>query len=469
LTTAPAAAVLTGIVARPGSAAASRPNDARPEQASHEGGCDVSKADHLAAAIVVAVAVILCVAVLLGFAARKLRQPAVIGQIVAGITLGPSVLGRMPGNLSQHLFPATALPVLSVLSQVGVVMFMVAVGYELNLRRLAGRQQSVAAVSVGAFATPMALGAVAALILLGGHDHIAQHRGSAAAFIGYFAVAMSITAVPVLASILQDRRMQDTTVGAVSLTAAGAMDVVAWLVLAMVVGSTGTRPIAEVWGLTLLYAAVMVAAVRPALRWWVNWRPANDTAFRGCVMLALAMGSAWVTAELGLHFIFGALLFGLIMPRKPSGLPDSELIMPISSGASMLLPIFFVTAGFGVNIEAMGAGQVALLVVLIAVGFAGKVGGGLLAARASGMGWLEAYRVGALMNSRGLTELIALNIGLTAGLIGTQMYTVLVLMALALTAMTGPLLSWADVRSDPSGLSRPRLVKPFSLTMRGTT
>jgi Kef-type K+ transport system membrane component KefB len=407
----------------------------------------MSKTADLTAALIASIAVILFVAVLFGYLAEKLHEPPVIGQIAAGIALGPSLVGRLPGHLTSRLFPASVLPILSEIAQVALIMFIFSVGCELNLDLLRRRRRSIVAVSTGAFLTPMALGSITAVILLSTHGEIARHHGGSAAFVVYFAVALSITAVPVLAGILKDWRLDFTPAGIVSLTAAGVMDVAGWFILAILMAATSGRPVVSTCVLSVAYVIAMVAVVRPLLRWWLGFLPETSAALRTGTVTAAALASSWVTAELGLQVIFGALFLGLLMPRRPDGQVAEDLLRPVNSAAGILLPVFFITAGLSVNLETLHADDVLFLLIVTLVALAGKLGGGLAGARVSGMGWLDAYRVGTLVNTRGLTELIALQIGLAAGFIDTRMYTVLVLMALILTAATGPLLSWAGMGS----------------------
>lgn len=382
-------------------------------------------------------------------AATRLRQPAVTGQILAGILLGPSLLGRLPGHPDAKVFPPAMLPYVNVVAQVGLVLFMYCVGYELDVRLLRGRLRSVAMVSAVSLLLPMALGAGAALTFLrqgpGGRAH-------AAPFVLFMAIAVSITAVPVLARVIREWGLGVTVPGTVSMAAAAVMDVAGWLLLAVAVmgGSrTGDFPVPDTALLFVLYLAGMLLLVRPALRRLLPGDGAEGPARLLPIVIALAMGSAWVTGALGLNVIFGAFLAGLLTPRRPDGAPDPGLLHPVEQAGNLLLPLFFVVTGLSVDIGALRPGDILPEAGICAIAIAGKVGGGLLGSRLARLPLRESAVIGALLNTRGLTELIALNVGRQAGLVDARVYTMLVLMALITTAMTGPLLH---------ALKAPRLV-----------
>jgi len=404
--------------------------------------------DILIAEVIGDVALVLAVASVLGAIARRCGQPAVIGQILAGILLGPSALGRLPGHLSARLFPHSALPALTVLSQVAVVIFMFAVGYELDRRALRRRHRAVWLVAVCALIVPMSLGAGSALVFRSqiaklGQPHVSH---SMVLFMG---VALAITALPVLAAISRERGIAGTVPGVVAASAAGVMDVAAWVVLAAaLVGTPGRtgRPWPETLGLIVCFAAVMLLGVRPVLRFWLSRRRAMSNQLP--VALVLALGSAWVTASLGLHPVFGGFLAGLTMPG-PDGTPDAEVLRPMEEIGGILLPLFFVVTGLSVNVGALNGDAVALLVILCALASAGKLGPGYLAAKLGGLCRRDAATVAALVNTRGLTELIALNVGLSAGLIDQRLFSILVLMAVLTTIATSPLLSLIRARAAP--------------------
>jgi Kef-type K+ transport system membrane component KefB len=395
--------------------------------------------DAIIAHVIGAVAVISALAVLLSGLARRLGQPPVVGQILAGIAMGPSVLGHLPGGIDTAVVPHAIIPYLSVLAQIGLVLFMFSVGYEIDLELLRGSGRAVATISAGSFLLPMLLGAGLALVI---GDRASQEGGlGTVTFVLFLVIALSITAVPVLISIVRDRGLTPTLPGTLSIAAATVVDVVGWSTLGVIIAlhSGKGRSLAVTTTLTIGYLLLMLLVVRPALRWGV--RHGLCTPKWAGAVVALAMASAWATASLNLHTIFGAVLFGLVMPRQLDGTAASPVLGAIDRAGELLMPVFFVTAGLSVDVSALRGGDFVLLAVVIALAMLGKVGGGTLASRAVGLSWHDSAAVGICMNTRGLTELIVLNIGLQAGLIDTSLYTVLIVMAVVTMLMTGPLLS----------------------------
>jgi Kef-type K+ transport system membrane component KefB len=387
------------------------------------------------------IALVTLVSSLLSVVARRCGQPGVIGQILTGVLLGPSVLGRLPGHLTVHLFPHAVLPSLTSLAQVAVVIFMFTVGYELDFGSIRGRGRAVPLVAAAALAVPMGLGIACVPLYHSGFAAIGE-RDDGHSFVLFMGVAMSITAMPVLASIVRERGLAGTTAGVVATAVAGTMDVLAWLVLAAALVGTGQSGRFS-WPVTLLltacFVAVMLIVARPALSWWTN-RSQSLLADPVPVAFALAMGSAWVTAKLGLQPVFGGFLAGLSM-RGRNGVPDAEVVRSMEQAGKLLLPLFFIVTGLSLDIGAMHGDALVLLVVLFLIASGGKLAPAYAASRLSGLGPRQSGTVAALVNTRGLTELIALNVGLQAGLINQRLFTVLVLMGLMTTLMTGPLLS----------------------------
>lgn len=401
----------------------------------------------LTAEVIGDIAVVCLATRLLGSAARKLGQPAVIGWIVAGILLGPSLLGRLPGNLTAHLFPATALPYLSVLAQVAIVVFMFIVGYEFSLGLLRGHGAAVPIVAVSALAIPLLLGSGTAAASWRRFGSLAGPHTSEHLFVIFMGIALSITALPVLAAIVRERGLAGTTVGTVATGAAGAMDLTAWLVLAAALVTTqqGTgRSWQETTLLAIGFVVVMLFVVRPVLKFLMS-RPGSVLSNQVPVAFLLAMGSAWVTAELGVHPIFGGFLAGLAMPRL-NGAQDADVVRSMNELGDFLLPLFFAVTGLSVNIGALHGSDYVLLLIIIVVASAGKLGPAYAGSRLSGLRPQQSAGVAVLINTRGLTELIVLNIGLTAQIISQSMFTILVLMALVTTLATAPLLAAIDHR-----------------------
>ncbi|WP_327674310.1 cation:proton antiporter [Kitasatospora sp. NBC_00458] len=401
------------------------------------------------------VALVVLVSWLSGGVARRLNQPTVIGQILGGIALGPTLLGRLPGDPTTFLFPAEARPFLSVLAQIAIVLFLFVAGYEIDFRTFRAGRTAVN-VALAALLAPMGL-TLAAVSLCGGlFSAVDPAHAGRTSFAMFMAVAISITALPVLAAIVRERA-PGTTAGAVSIAAAGLMDVAAWLVLAAVLSDSGhaTRwswPVAL--ALLVGFAAFLFGCLRPVLRWWLA-RPASLLSNPVPVALVVALGSAWVTESLGLHAVFGGFLAGMAMPRR-DGAPDADVLGPMEQVANLLLPLFFVVTGLSVNLGAVGADGLGLLGLLLLVAIAGKIVPTYGVARLHRLDPRQSALVAVMVNTRGLTELIVLEVGKSAGLIGQKLYAVLVMLALITTVMTGPLLQLiGDERKDGRRPTRP--------------
>ena len=411
--------------------------------------------DTITATVTADIAVIMGLSSLLGAAARKIGQPAVVGQIITGIILGPSLLGHLPGHLMTRLLPADVLPYLNVLAQVGVVVFMFVAAYEVGFGSMTGRSRSVSMLVIAALFVPMALGSGSAVVFRSMFAAVSPHSHSGHSFILYVGVATAITALPVLAAIVRERGIASTTPGLVAMSAAGGMDVLAWLALAAAIAGT-SHSSHRSWLVTSAmivgWAALMMLVARPALRWWFS-RSSAVLAQQLPVAIILTMTNAYVTTSLGLHAVFGGFLAGLVMPRI-GGAPDIDVLRAMESASTLLLPLFFVGTGLSLNISALGTSDLGLLAIIIVIASAGKLGPSYAAARVSGLSSRQSATVAALLNTRGLTELIALNIGLQSGIISARLFTIFVLMALVTTASTGPLLSLigrGSARRQPDG------------------
>lgn len=392
------------------------------------------------------IGVILLVGAALGALARKLGQPKVIGEIAAGIVLGPSLLGLLPGEVTQELFPLDVRPLLSAVSQVGLVLFMFVVGWEFERRLIRPYARLAVGVSVSSIVLAFGLGVAAAVVLYPHHDTVAGHHISFTAFATFMGTAMSVTAFPVLARILAENRLIDTRVGALSLASAAIDDVLAWCLLAYVsalVSSDGDYAgLARIGALSIGYVVLMFLVVRPLVsrlvwRWAAmeRWHPLL------AVLCAGVFASSWLTSWIGVHQIFGAFLFGFVMPREPRRVLAAHLRRPLDDVSVVLLPVFFIVTGLGVDLGALTAADYLALCLVVGVACVGKLLGAIAPARLSGLSWREAKDLGLLMNTRGLTELIILNAAVSLGVLDGRMFTVLVIMALVTTAMAAPLLS----------------------------
>lgn len=387
--------------------------------------------------------------------ARRAGQPPVVGEILVGIALGPSLLGLLPGDLSRVLFPLDARPFLQLVAQLGLVLFMVGVGYDLEPEHLRGRSRSVVSVSAGSLVLPFGAG-----IALGSWL-VSRHPGTAAApvFVLMFACAMAMTAFPVLARIVADAGMTDRPVGRVALISASINDLVAWVVLAAVLALAGAHGGTPPWLLLLglcAHLAVLVAARRhllPTLLRWAGRAAGRDSAVL-VVLVAAALASAGLSSVLGIHAVVGAFAFGVAIPRVLADDVVASVRPTIDRMSMVLLPIFFVVAGFGVDVTSLGGAGVVDLAVVVVVACCSKLLGAGLGALAGGMSRRQAADLGVLMNARGLTELIVLQIGRQTGVLDQSVFTIMTLMAILTTVAAGPLLGlvrghWKEPAAAP--------------------
>jgi Kef-type K+ transport system membrane component KefB len=419
----------------------------------------------LAAQLFLQLACILLACRMVGQFAARVGQPRVIAEMLTGFVLGPSVFGWLWPDAHALIFPAGSLSAIYILSQVGLALYMFCVGLEFRVDLLAGLGRRAIAVSVAGIAGPFLLGGALALPLqrAGGFFPEAVLPVEAALFMG---AAMSITAFPVLARIIRERGITGTAVGALALSAGAIGDAAAWMVLAGVLGSLSGQ--ASVAVLTVAgavgFGLFVVLGLRPLLLQRLTAQTAQHervSSVTFLVMLALLMLSAWFTERIGVHGVFGAFLLGASVPR---GLLTAELrrmIEPLTT--ALLVPLFFVYAGLHTQLAILDSTGLWLTTALVFITACG--GKGIfcwLAARLTGASTREALAVATLMNARGMVELILLNIGLSRGLITPTLYTMLVIMAIATSVMTGPLFSvvWhrgrqgdvADDRLAASGL-----------------
>lgn len=410
--------------------------------------------------------VIIAVTRLCASAIQRFRQPAVIGEVIGGILLGPSALGLLWPAAGAFLFPPASLASLGFLSQIGLILFMFVVGMELNSDVLKKEARAAVLISHASILVPFLLGSWLALSLYKGY---APEGAPFLPFCLFMGIAMSITAFPVLARIIQERRLSGSPLGTLALTCAAVDDLTAWCALAVVVGVSrqGTiRGSLGMTGLCVLYIAAMLLVVRPALGRWLENRPAESLLGKGTMAAALLvmLASALATEAIGIHALFGAFLAGIVMPQEAAfrqglahRLEDFSTVI--------LLPLFFALSGLRTHLgllDSPAAWAACGLIILVAV--AGKLGGSSLVARWAGTPWRESLAIGALMNARGLVELVVLNIGYDLKIISPEIFTMMVVMALATTLMTGPLLELfvpdllrAAARLDPARAKRENL------------
>lgn len=378
----------------------------------------------------------------LGTFFRYLGQPPVVGEVIAGIALGPSLLGAFAPTAALYLLPPNVAPYLGVLAQVGVIFFMFLVGLELDTSLLRDKPHAALAISHASIVAPLVLGGLTALWL---YPLLSTSAVPFDLFAMFMGVAMSITAFPVLARILIDRGVSKTPLGVIALSCAAVDDVSAWCLLAVVAQMAGSRTGAASLTIAaaLVYVGVMFTVVRPWVGRYVARLEARGELSRGGIALVIVglLLSALVTEAIGIHAIFGAFLLGAVIPHN-ARLAEALREKLEDLVVVLLLPAFFAFTGMRTQIGLLSTGQHWLMCgVIIAVACAGKLGGSYVAARLSGLSPRDAGSLGALMNTRGLMELVVLNLGLDLGIISPTLFAMMVLMAIVTTVATSPLLS----------------------------
>jgi len=389
--------------------------------------------------ILLALAAVIITGRLLGALFRRVGQPPVIGEVIGGIVLGPSLLGRIAPEASRYILPVEIAPHLEFVAQLGVIFYMFLVGLDLDPSLLRNRGRAVVATSLSSIVLPFGLGSALAFYL---YPRVSSADVELTNFVLFLGLAMSITAFPVLARILTDCRLARTDLGAIALTAAAVGDVGAWSLLAFVVGivhsSAGSALPNAVF--TVGFVALMFTAVRPvAVRISRDSDSASPAPGRLALMVVGLLAAALAAHAIGIHAVFGAFLFGAVAPH------DSPLAKKLKAGLEkpvtlLLLPAFFAFTGMRTEIGLVSGVDAWLLCGLIVlVATAGKFGGAFIAARSTGLALRPAAALGALMNARGLMELIVLNVGLELGVISPTLFTMMVVMALVTTLIATPI------------------------------
>ena len=389
--------------------------------------------------LLLAMAAVIVVGRLLAPVFRAVGQPPVVGEVIAGIVLGPSLLGRLSPDAFRYILPADVAPLLGIVAQLGVILYMFLVGLELNPEVVRQRAHAAVMTSLASILLPFGLGWVLAVYL---YPRFATSDVAFTHFALFVGVAMSITAFPVLARILTDRRMSRTELGALALSCAAVDDITAWCLLAFIVGvvQAASSGVVLVILMTLAFIAFIFTAVRPIAVRVARQVEDRDPSHATIAMVVVAvLAAALVTEGIGVHAIFGAFLLGTVIPH------DSRLARVIKERFEdlvtiLLLPAFFAFTGMRTQIDLVTGSEWLVVALIIGVATAGKFGGTLLGARVSGLSWRSAASLGILMNTRGLMELIVLNVGLDLGVISPKLFTMMVLMALATTIATTPVL-----------------------------
>lgn len=418
------------------------------------------------AILILQIAIILILSRLLGYLSKKIKQPSVIGEIVAGIVLGPSVLGALSPQLFAFIFPADSIEILHALSQVGLILFMFIVGMELDFNVLKRSAGIAVMVSHASIILPFALGVGLSYYL---YTDFAPANVSFLAFSLFIGTAMSITALPILARIIQERGLTNTKLGTMALTCGAIDDITAWGILAAVIAIVHSGSWLEA-GVTFLLSAVyislMIWLVRPFLEKVGKVYIARETLSKQvmAVIFILLLLSAFITEVIGIHALIGAFFAGIIMPKTAEFKKNViEKIEDVS--LVLLMPLFFAFTGLRTEIGLLNEGNIwTAFFLVLTVAVVGKFAGSALAARFGGLSWEVSLSLGTLMNTRGLIMLIVLNIGYDFGVISPEMFAIMVLMALITTFMTGPVLSFIQYLFRKTGQPEGEMViRPYRI------
>ncbi|MFA9189001.1 cation:proton antiporter [Flavobacterium sp. FBOR7N2.3] len=438
----------------------------------------VDNLQHPLAILLAQIVTIILAARLFGWIFRKIGQPSVIGEMIAGIVLGPSLVGMYFPEFSALLFPEASLGNLQFLSQIGLIFFMFVIGMELDLKVLKNKAHDAVVISHASIVIPFALGLTLAYFIYPVFAPMGVEFSSFGLFLG---IAMSITAFPVLARIVQEREMQKTKLGTIAITCAAADDITAWCILAVVIAIVKAGSFTSalyVIGLAILYVIVMLKIVRPFLKRVGDLNSTRESLNKPVVAIFFItlLFSAYLSELIGIHALFGAFLAGAIMPENNKfrnifieKVEDVSIIV--------LLPLFFVFTGLRTQIGLLNDPYLwKITAIIIAVAVVGKFFGSAFAAKFVGQSWKDSLAIGALMNTRGLMELVVLNIGYDLGVLSTEIFTMMVIMALVTTFMTGPALDFIDfifknkatiIPEEISNKSKYKILFSFSTPEKG--
>lgn len=438
----------------------------------------IENLQHPLAILLAQIVTIILVARLFGWMFRKIGQPSVIGEMIAGIVLGPSLVGMYFPEFSAALFPKESLGNLQFLSQIGLIFFMFVIGMELDLKVLKNKANDAVVISHASIVIPFALGLTLSYFIYPIFAPMGVEFSSFGLFLG---IAMSITAFPVLARIVQEREMQKTKLGTIVITCAAADDITAWCILAVVIAIVKAGSFTSslyVIGLAILYVFIMLKIVRPFLKRVGDLNSTRESLNKPVVAIFFItlLFSSYVSELIGIHALFGAFLAGAIMPENNKfrnifieKVEDVSIIV--------LLPLFFVFTGLRTQIGLLNDPYLwKITAIIIAVAVVGKFFGSAFAAKFVGQSWKDSLAIGALMNTRGLMELVVLNIGYDLGVLSTEIFTMMVIMALVTTFMTGPALDFIDfvfknkatvVPQEISNKSKYKILFSFSTPEKG--
>ena len=426
--------------------------------------------DALVATVLLDLAIVVVAARAAGALARRVGQPAVIGEIAAGIVLGPSLLGALPGDPSAFLFPPDARPYLALAGQLGLVLFMFQVGLDLDRQPLK-RARTVTAIAVGSVTVPFAAGALLlAPVLWSRYAPAGFDRLTFALFIG---TVLAITAFPVLARILRERSLDGTRLGSLALAAAAVNDFAGWLILAAVLATLSAEqslPVGAALAGTAAFVVVLLTVVRPRILRPLQQRFVRVGELTGGVLAAaigVVLAAAAASGATGTHVLFGAFLVGAAWPstqRDRFAAAVRRRLDPVVR--VVLMPAFFVLPGFSMDLGRIDGDGLGAFGLILLAAIAGKGIGAIAGARVGRLGWRDSLAIGTLMNARGLMELVVLNVGLSVGVLEPELYTLLVLMTVVTTVMADPLLRRLLRRPSHAGAQH---VWPGALSSSETT
>jgi len=380
---------------------------------------------------------VLLVVQLCGLFCRWIGQQWVIGEILTGLALGPSLLGAFWPHVQASIFPTSSLSTFQTLGDIGLILYMFSLGARLDTHLMLSQSRKAVITSFSGIFFPLSMGFALAYFLYPG---LAGNKAAPFPFMLMVGTSMAMTAFPVLARLLTEKQLINTKIGTLALTCAAVNDVVAWCLLALIVAVVNAHALSTVL-LTLaelaLFVIVMFAVVRPLLLW--ADRHIRSAQLLVLFMVILLLGSAYFTDSIGIHPIFGAFVMGVILPRRTTFISYIRSIDQVNT--VLFLPLFFVYSGLRTHIGLINTPALWLLcLIILALACVGKIAGGALSVRVLGESWRDAIGLGVLMNTRGLVELIVLNIGLDLGVLSSQLFAMLVVMALVTTMMASPLL-----------------------------
>ncbi len=394
--------------------------------------------------VLLALTVVLVTARIMGIIFSTIKQPAVIGEVLGGILLGPSFLGYLAPNLYNSLLPSSVSPFLEIIAQLGVILYMFFIGLELDLNRLRKSGHVATAISHASIILPFLLGSVLALAIF---HQVCPPQVPFRNFSMFLAISMSLTAFSVLARILTDQNMQGTWLGTVAMTCAAVDDVTAWCLFGVIISIVEAQRQGSAVQTVLLagtFIIGMFTIVGPLMRRLVNWVDGLDHLTENVLAIFLVglLLSSFATALIGVHTIIGAFILGVIISHESRVAKELKIRLEYLVRI-LLLPTFFAFTGMRTHLGVLSSWEDWLLCgLIIAVATAGKFGGTLFSARLCGLSWRNASALGILMNTRGLSELIILNLGMDMKIITPRLFAMLVLMALVTTILAPPIFHW---------------------------